>query len=30
MTAFRNGFGNVDPTPLGGALHNIDRIFVRK
>lgn len=27
MTAFRNGFGNVDPTPLGGALHNIDRIF---
>ena len=30
MVAFRNGFGNVAPTPLGGALHNIDRIFVRK
>ena len=30
MTAFRNRFGNVMPTPLGGALHNIDRIFVRK
>lgn len=29
MTAIRNRLGNVDPTVLGGALHNIDEIFVR-
>jgi len=30
MTAVRNRFGNVDPTPLGGALHDIELIFVKK
>lgn len=30
MTAVRNRFGNIHPTPLGGSIHNIDRIFVRK
>lgn len=30
MTAVRNRFGNVDPTPLGGALHDIEEIFVKK
>lgn len=30
MGAIRNKFGNVAPTPLGGILHNLDEIFVRK
>jgi peptide/nickel transport system substrate-binding protein len=30
MTAVRDRFGNVDPTPLGGALHDIELIFVKK
>lgn len=30
MTAVRNRFGNIDPTVLGGALYNLDEIFVRK
>ena len=30
MTAVRDRFGNVDPTPLGGALHDIEEIFVKK
>lgn len=30
MSAVRNRFGNIDPTPLGGSIHNIDRIFIRK
>jgi len=30
MTAVRNRFGNVDPTPLGGALHDIEEIYVKK
>ncbi|HNY29303.1 MAG TPA: ABC transporter substrate-binding protein [Fibrobacteria bacterium] len=28
MYAIRNRFGNVQPTVLGGALHNIDEIYV--
>lgn len=30
MTGIRNRFGNIDPTVLGGALHNIDEIYVLK
>lgn len=30
MVAIRSRFGNIDPTVLGGALHNIDEIFVLK
>lgn len=30
LDAIRNKFGNVRPTPLGGVLHNIEEIFVRK
>jgi peptide/nickel transport system substrate-binding protein len=30
MTAVRDRFGNVDPTPLGGALHDIEEIYVKK
>lgn len=30
MHAIRNRFGNIDPTVLGGALHNIDEIYVLK
>lgn len=30
MTAVRNKFGNVRPTVLGGPLHNLDEIFLRK
>lgn len=29
MTAIRNKFGNVSPTPLGGATHNIEEIFIK-
>jgi len=30
LDAIRTKFGNVFPTPLGGVLHNLDEIFVRK
>jgi peptide/nickel transport system substrate-binding protein len=30
MTAVRNRFGNIDPTPLGGALHDIELVYVKK
>lgn len=30
LDAIRTRFGNVRPTPLGGVLHNLDEIFVRK
>lgn len=30
LDAIRTKFGNVVPTPLGGVLHNLDEIFVRK
>ena len=28
LTAVRNKFGNMRPTPLGGTLHNLDEIFI--
>lgn len=30
MTAIRKKFGNIFPTPLGGALHNLDEIYVKE
>jgi peptide/nickel transport system substrate-binding protein len=29
LGAIRTKFGNVNPTPLGGILHNLDELFVR-
>jgi len=29
LTAVRNKFGNLRPTPLGGTLHNLDEIFIK-
>lgn len=29
VTAIRKKFGNINPTPLGGVLHNIEEIFVK-
>lgn len=29
VTAIRNKFGNVHPTPLGGVTHNLEEIFVK-
>ncbi len=30
MTAIRKKFGNIFPTPLGGAIHNLDEIYVKE
>lgn len=29
MVAVRNTLGNVDPTPLGGSMHNIEEIYIK-
>ena len=29
ITAIRNKFGNVNPTPLGGVTHNLEEIYVK-
>jgi len=29
IVAIRNRFGNIDPTPLGGSIHNIEEIYVK-
>lgn len=29
VTAIRNKFGNVHPTPLGGVTHNLEEIFIK-
>lgn len=30
MFAVRNKFGNLNPTPYGGAFHNIEEIYIKK
>lgn len=29
ITAIRNKFGNIHPTPLGGVVHNIEEIYIK-
>lgn len=29
ITAIRNKFGNINPTPLGGVLHNLEEVYLR-
>ena len=29
ITAIRNKFGNINPTPLGGVLHNLEEVYIK-
>ena len=29
ITAIRNKFGNIAPTPLGGAIYNLEEIYAK-
>ena len=29
ITAIRNKFGNINPTPLGGVVHNLEEVYIK-